>query len=38
MERDGRWVEINDPDEVALSIRGALVTTGGLRSRPTPAR
>jgi hypothetical protein len=34
VERDERWVEIDDPDEVALNTRGALVTTIGFEIVP----
>jgi hypothetical protein len=29
VERDARWVEVDDPDGVAVSLRGAMVTTIG---------
>ena len=34
VERDDRWVEVDDPDSVAVSIRGALVTTIGYEITP----
>jgi Restriction endonuclease len=29
VERDDRWVEVDDPDKVAVNVRGAMVTTTG---------
>jgi hypothetical protein len=34
VERDEHWVEIDDPDDVALNTRGALVTTIGFEIVP----
>jgi hypothetical protein len=34
VERDERWVEIDDPDEVALNTRGTVVTTIGFEIVP----
>jgi hypothetical protein len=38
VERDERWVEIDDPDEVALNTRGTLVTTTGFEILPGSAK
>jgi hypothetical protein len=34
IERDERWIEIDDPDQVALNTRGTLVTTIGFEIVP----
>lgn len=38
VERDERWVEINDPNEVALNTRGTLVTTTSAEIVPGSAK
>jgi hypothetical protein len=38
VERDERWVEIDDPNEVALNTRGTLVTTTGFEILPGSAK
>lgn len=34
VERDERWIEIDDPDEIALDTRGTLVTSIGFEIAP----
>jgi hypothetical protein len=34
VERDDRWVEINDPDGVVVNTRGTVVTTIGYEIAP----